>query len=426
MKSSSGPWMLLIYVGIIYLLIDLYVYRGIRILMTDLDQPAKQVIKYLYWGASFALLILIIYNAFIARDAFSTGQKLAFFNYSFAALLLFLLPKLVYAIVLAIDDIVHLSRLATNSFIKPVSDSGISRLTFINQIGLLFASIPMGAIIYGVLKGRFDFNVKKEMLSFDHLPSSFDGIKVVQISDMHLGSFYNNYAPVEKAIEKINDLQPDLLLFTGDMVNNFAQETEGWAPVLSKLKAKYGKYSILGNHDYGDYRQWERAEDKLANFEAICKFHKTIGFKLMMDENESIQINDDKIRLIGVQNWGMKGGLRKQYGDLQKALEGSYDKEFKILMSHDPSHWEGQVLTETNIDLTLSGHTHGMQFGIRIPGFQWSAVKYIYKQWAGLYSKGNRHIYVNAGFGYIGFPGRVGISPEITEITLKSTLLSHT
>jgi predicted MPP superfamily phosphohydrolase len=233
---------------------------------------------------------------------------------------------------------------------------------------------------------------------------------------MHLGSFNKNFEKIAKAVDLINEQEPDLILFTGDLVNNFAEETNGWAPVLSKMKAKIGKYSILGNHDYGDYSHWKLPEDKAKNLQEIKDFHKEVGFKLLLNESETITINGEEIALVGVENWGKPPF--PQHGDLTKAINGSANLPFKILMSHDPSHWDAQVL-DTDIALTFSGHTHGMQFGLERAGIKWSPVQYKYPRWGGLYQQADQYLYVNRGFGYIGFPGRIGMPPEITFVELS-------
>ena len=246
---------------------------------------------------------------------------------------------------------------------------------------------------------------------------AFDGFKVVQISDMHIGSFHGHENQVKKAIELVNEQKPDLILFTGDLVNNFTEELNGWIPILSNLKAKYGMYSILGNHDYGDYYEWENEAEKAKNLNDLKQAHKNIGFRLLLNENEKISINNSEIAIVGVENWGLPPF--PQYGNLNAAMNGSAEMPFKILMSHDPSHWDAEVIEKTDIDLTLSGHTHGMQFGIEIGNIKWSPVKYKYPRWAGLYKDKDQYLYVNRGFGYIGFPGRVGMPPEITLIELE-------
>jgi predicted MPP superfamily phosphohydrolase len=290
------------------------------------------------------------------------------------------------------------------------------RRKVISQIALGVAAIPFFGIIYGMVKGKYDYRVHRIKLAFIDLPKAFEGFTITQLSDIHSGSF-DSKKDVQRGVQIANNQKSDVVLFTGDLVNNKASEMDNWISVFGQLKANMGKYSILGNHDYGDYMDWNSEAEKKANLEQLKNVHKEMGFRLMLNENISLEKEGESITLIGVENWGKMGF--HQYGDLDKSLEGVHNNQFKILMSHDPSHWEAQVLNhEKHIHLTLSGHTHGMQMGIEIPGFKWSPIQYIYKQWAGDYSKGDKHIYVNRGFGFLGFPGRVGILPEITVIQL--------
>jgi len=287
---------------------------------------------------------------------------------------------------------------------------------FLYQMSFFVAAIPVASVLYGVTKGKFKYRVIHEKIRFKNLPESFRGLKIVQISDMHLGSFRRKYEQIAKAVEMINEQEPDLIFFTGDLVNNFAEETDGWAPVLSKMKAKYGKYSILGNHDYGDYSEWESLAAKEKNLTAIKNFHKKIGFRLLLNELETLTINNEEIALVGVENWGKPPF--PQHGNLNKALANVAPEQFKMLLSHDPSHWDEEVLTGTDIDITFSGHTHGMQFGIERAGIKWSPIQYKYPRWGGLYRHNKQYLYVNRGFGYHGFPGRIGMPPEITVVEL--------
>lgn len=287
---------------------------------------------------------------------------------------------------------------------------------FLYQMGFFAAAIPVASILYGVTKGKFNYRIIHEKIRFTNLPQSFKGLKIIQISDIHLGSFKRKFEQIARAVEMINEQEPDLVLFTGDLVNSIAEETIDWAPVLGKIRAKYGKYSILGNHDYGDYSNWNSTEEKEKNLIAIKNFHEKIGFCLLLNESNTININNEEIAIIGVENWGKPPF--PQYGDLQKACEKVNPKHFKILLSHDPSHWDEEVVKDSDIDLTFSGHTHGMQFGIERAGIKWSPIQYKYPRWAGLYHKKNQYIYVNRGFGYIGFPGRIGMPPEITVVEL--------
>jgi predicted MPP superfamily phosphohydrolase len=293
-----------------------------------------------------------------------------------------------------------------------------SRRRFVSQVGLGLAAIPFLSLIYGMTIGKYNFKVIKQNIFFPDLPDAFDGFTITHISDIHSGSF-DNPDKISYAMDLINEQASDILLFTGDIVNAKADEMHPWIETFNKLnKPAFGKYSILGNHDYGAYLDWSSEEEKEKNFVEIKDLHRQIDFKLLLNENVKLTKGTDEISLIGVENWGKHFG---QIGDLRKASEGVSDKDFKILMSHDPSHWEEEVKDhEKNIQLTLSGHTHGMQFGIEIPGFfKWSLAQYMYKQWAGLYENMGRYVYVNRGFGFHAYPGRVGIMPEITVIRLK-------
>ena len=287
---------------------------------------------------------------------------------------------------------------------------------FLYQMGLFATAIPVASVLYGVTKGKFNYRIMNEKIRFSNLPESFKGLKIIHISDMHLGSFKRKFDQIDKAVEMINGQKPDLIVFTGDMVNSLARETDGWAPVLSKMKARYGKYSILGNHDYGDYAEWNSSEEKEKNLTALKNFHKKIGFRLLLNESDTIRINNEEIAVVGVENWGKPPF--PQHGDLLKACENVNPEHFKILLSHDPSHWDAEILTNSDIDLTFSGHTHGMQFGIERAGIKWSPIQYKYPRWGGLYREKEQYLYVNRGFGYLGFPGRIGMPPEITVVEL--------
>jgi predicted MPP superfamily phosphohydrolase len=280
------------------------------------------------------------------------------------------------------------------------------------QIGWVLSGLLFLGILVGIFYGRWNWKTHRVQLSFPHFPEELESLKIVQISDIHVGSFFNNHGKVNKAIDQINDLDADYVFFTGDLVNNTAAEMDGWEPIFSRIKAKKGKFSILGNHDYGDYVRWEADDHKVQNLKTLINKHREIGFTPLL--NESIEL-EENIWLLGVENWG-KAPFR-QSGKLAHTLNGVPESALKILLSHDPSHFDLQVL-DTNIDLTLSGHTHGMQFGIERFGIKWSPVSLRYKKWAGLYQVGQQFLYVNRGFGYLGFPGRVGIYPEITEITI--------
>jgi predicted MPP superfamily phosphohydrolase len=274
----------------------------------------------------------------------------------------------------------------------------------------------MGTFIYG-FSNKYNYQVIRKKLNFSNVPAAFKGLKIVHISDIHAGSFTDK-AAVIKGIEKIMKEKPDLILFTGDLVNDRATEMDDYMEVFSQLKAPLGVFSTLGNHDYGDYVVWESAQVKTSNLERLKEIHGELGWKLLMNEHVPLEKNGERIALIGIENWSAKGNFPK-YGKLHEAHRGTENIGFKILMSHDPSHWTAEVQEKyRDIDLMLAGHTHGMQFGVEVPGFRWSPVQYMYKQWAGLYENENQKLYVNRGFGFIGYPGRVGILPEITVLEL--------
>lgn len=332
-----------------------------------------------------------------------------------------LITKVLIAAVLLIDDIRRLFFVAGSWFyakdqLPETVQRGMSRSEFFNTLALIFGGSMFATLIYG-MTNRYNYNLKKVRIAFQSLPDLFHGFKVVQISDIHSGSL-NNPEAILKGIEKINALEPDIIFFTGDLVNNRSDEMEPFMNVFNKLKAKHGVYSILGNHDYGDYVSWNSDQEKQQNLETLKQIHANLGWRLLLDEHVVIEKNDQRIGVLGVQNTSFRSNFHS-YGDLKKAYAGSEALPFKILLSHDPSHWDGEVNTNyKDIHLTLSGHTHGMQFGIDIPWLKWSPVQYMYKQWAGLYSKEDQHIYVNRGFGFLGYPGRVGILPEITFFEL--------
>lgn len=292
------------------------------------------------------------------------------------------------------------------------------RRKLISQIAIGLASIPFASLLYGMFRGKYNFKVLSYKLEYDDLPEAFEGFKIAQISDIHSGSF-DNPKKVQYGVDLVNAQDADVVFFTGDLVNNRAEEILPWIQTFKKINAKHGVYSILGNHDYGDYSPWESPEAKKKNMEDLKKAQKKMGWDLLLNESRFIEKQGQRIAILGVENWG-SGGFKKA-GDLNKALSNVAAEDFKILMSHDPSHWEAEVIPHPfNIHLTLSGHTHGMQFGIEIPGWvKWSPIKWRYKQWAGIYEKLNQRLNVNRGFGYLAYPGRVGIWPEVTVITLN-------
>jgi predicted MPP superfamily phosphohydrolase len=314
-------------------------------------------------------------------------------------------PKLSFVIIISILYFTHYVLGEKQSLI----------LLFI--VGIFSGFLPFFAIIYGIFRSLYRFKIHHVSIKSEKLPENYKGLRVVQISDIHLGSFNYRYHILDRAINMINDLKPDLIFFTGDLVNNCSWELENWDSVLNQLTAKIGKFAVLGNHDYGDYKKWDSEDLKKANFEEIKHFYKKINFNLLLNEAEIIDKDGEKIAIVGVENWG--NPPFKQYGDLNRALKNVTEIPFKILLSHDPSHWSREVTGKTDITLTLSGHTHGMQAGINLKNKKWSPIKYKYKHWAGLYENNDQYLYVNRGLGWLGFPGRLGMRPEITLIELE-------
>lgn len=385
------------FIILIWLIADVYFFHAVKIL-TD----SSAIATWIYWMIDVLLIGGIVLFMFIR----SIGRNPAVISILMAGLLLSAVPKILALPVLLMEDII---RLFLN--FPP-------RQFWVSALAAIVAAIPFFSLLYGMIGGRHNYKVHRITLPFTDLPEAFDGFTITQLSDIHSGSFTSKKG-VEKGISLVNAQNSDLLLFTGDLVNNLASEMDPWIESFAKLKAKVGKYSVLGNHDYGSYSKWPSKKDEADNLARLKEVHKEIGFKLLLNQSVQIEKDSEKIALIGVENWG-KGGFQK-YGDLTKATANVDDNEFKILMSHDPSHWEAKTLEhEKHINLALAGHTHGMQFGIELFGFKWSPVKYVYEQWAGLYKRGEKYLYVNRGFGFIGFKGRVGIWPEITVITLKS------
>lgn len=302
--------------------------------------------------------------------------------------------------------------------VSAASSVGIPRSVFLKRTALLLGATAVGGFMYGTTN-RYNYKIKRIKLNFPNLPQAFKGLKMVQISDVHSGSF-DSHEAVERGVQMILNEQADIIFFTGDLVNNKHTEIIPYIDIFSKLKAPMGVYSTLGNHDYGDYEQWPSVEAKAENLEKLKAIHGQMGWKLMMNEHTVIEKGNDKIAIIGIENWSAKPQFPK-HGDMAKAYNGLPEKNipFKVLLSHDPSHWDAQVIPQyKDVDLMLAGHTHGMQFGIEIPGFKWSPIKYVYKKWAGLYQEGNQYLYVNRGYGFLGYPGRLGIMPEITVFEL--------
>jgi len=402
----------------IYLLVDFYAFQAFKTLSKSKWMYA------IYWIVSLVVLLYFTYQLAINFET-KVGLRLST-NKAIGVFLVLFVPKVMVLFFMFGEDVIRTPQALFKLLVQGDAAGGAyfpSRRKFVSQIALGIAALPFGALLYGIYKGKYNYKVLKYTLEFDDLPDAFDGYQITQISDIHSGSFDpepSGKSKIEYGVDLINQQESDLILFTGDLVNNRADEMLPWIDTFKKLKAKDGKYSILGNHDYGDYIKWDSESAKIQNMKDLEEVHKKLGFDLLLNENRVLQKENDKIRLIGVENWGA-GGFKKA-GDLDLASKGIIAKDFKILMSHDPSHWEQQVKNnDTHYHLTLSGHTHGMQFGIEIPGWiKWSPVKWRYKYWAGIYKEAGRFLNVNRGFGFLAYPGRVGIWPEITVITLKT------
>ena len=397
-------------VFILIALVEVYAFQAIK----TITKSKWVLIAYIVF--SVVVVLFIAYE--LMKFDRSVGQtKMTLIT--LGLLLLVFLPKLVLTFVMLMEDVLRLMMGTVTHFMGHNSDSFLpARRKFVSQVALGLAAVPFLSLLYGMTVGKYNFKVIKQTLFFPDLPDAFDGFKVTQISDIHSGSF-DNEEKIKYAIDLINEQQSDLMLFTGDIVNARADEMHPWITIFNGMKKfEYGKYSILGNHDYGAYLDWKSEKAKADNFDEIKDLHRQIDFKLLLNENVKIKKGNDEIALIGVENWGKHFG---EFGDIDKAAENVNPSDFKILMSHDPSHWEYIVKKHPkNVQLTLSGHTHGMQFGIEIPGFfKWSLAQYMYKQWAGLYNEFGRYVYVNRGFGFHAYPGRVGIMPEITVFELK-------
>ena len=416
MRNTPFWWILIGFM----ILLDIYIFQVVKVI----SQPAGGRVRVLifagYWilsaGAIAALLILPYLQ-------FEHQAKL-FKTTIFAIIAGIFFAKVVASFFFMIDDIRRgLQWVAGKLFFFNTEGQTIqegekiSRSLFLSWAGMIAGGGLFGSLLYG-FGNKYRYQLKKIPLAFENLPASFKGMKIVQISDIHCGSF-NNKEAVIKGVNKIIDQKPDLILFTGDLVNNIAEEMQDYMDVFSSLKAPMGVYSIFGNHDYGDYVHWDTPAEKKANLERLKKVHADLGWRLLLNEHISIEKSGEKIAVLGVENWSSKARFPK-YGNLKQAYTDTEAYPFKILLSHDPSHWDAEVLKNyPDIDLMLAGHTHGMQFGVEIPGFKWSPVQYIYRHWAGLYSQGKQKLYVNRGFGFIGYPGRVGILPEITVFELS-------
>jgi len=386
------------------LAMDLYALRGIQHLISPAFTGSK-VFMIVYWGLSAVMLILLIRTGSQFQHMRDPSRFFGVMLIMGIFLMLYI-PKLVFnASQLLSDLMILLTRIDASVIRKYFLMAGAAAGLF------LFFAFGMG-----IIRGRTNVKVFRETIQIPGLPESFQGLKIVQLSDIHLAGFFNNPAHIRDVVQKVNRLEPDIFLFTGDLVHNFSEEVDPFVDILKELKAPMGKYAVLGNHDYGHYFNWASDAEEEANLERVKAQFRASGFDLLLNEHRILSLNGDSLQILGVENWGKPPF--PQLGDLSEALKGSDPEGIKILLSHDPSHWDLQVREKENIQLTLSGHTHGMQLGVEIGKFKWSPSRWTYKHWAGLYRENGQYLYVNRGLGYTGFPGRVGIRPEITLITL--------
>jgi uncharacterized protein len=424
MRTKPGLTALLIFLGIL-LLVDIYVFSAVKTMTVGFEARTR---KYLHWGywlvniALFAWFIILLSQ--MSPDKTPPRSFMTFFG----VWIMFFVPKLIIVLVIGAEDVGRGIRALYALGYNTVNDSspisvGITRRQFLSRAAGALALIPMLGIAHGMVAGRFRFRVRRETIYYDDLPSAFDGFTITQLSDIHIGSFdpESHLEEVREGIRLAQEQKSDLFVFTGDMVNNVASEMAPWKKEFAALRSPFGQYSVLGNHDYGDYVSWDSDAAKEKNMQDLYATHAEIGFNLLRDQHIPLEKNGEKIYLLGVENWGA-GGF-KQKGDIERALAEVPKDAFKVLLSHDPSHYDEIISKhDTDIHLTLSGHTHGAQFGVEIPWLKWSPVQFRYHRWAGLYNEAKRYLYVNRGFGFLGFPGRVGIWPEVTVITLKKTV----
>lgn len=404
---------------VVLLLLDLYVFQAVKAALAQASPRTRLIVFIGYWTVAL-LCWIVVFTLPYWRAAAAHGN----FRLIIMTLVLGIyLGKLIASVFFLIDDLrrggVWIFSFFNQQPAPAVPDEihGITRSRFLSRLGLLIGGGMLATLIYG-FSNKYDYKIRRIKIKFPDLPASFKGLKIVQLSDIHCGSF-DNEEKVSKGVEMVLKEKPDVIFFTGDLVNNKSEEIAGWKNVFRRLYAPMGVYSILGNHDYGDYMDWPSDEAKAENLQELKDIQAEMGWKMLNNANTVLEKEGQQIGLIGVENWSAKARFPK-HGDLKKAHAGTEHLPFKILLSHDPSHWDAQVLTSfPDIDLMLAGHTHGMQFGVEIPGWiRWSPIQYAYKEWAGLYQKGKQYLYVNRGYGFLGYPGRVGILPEITVINL--------
>lgn len=408
--------MTIFFLILIFLVIDYYFFQAILIVSRDWSPLWKSIIRYGFWLPTIFSISALLWWTF--GDPYSINSSTR--NWLITGIVSSYFPKLVGIIFLLIDDLQRGVRWVISLFQKsssaPSAGEVITRSDFLSKVALTAAAVPLGAFAYGIISGAHDYRIRRVTLKLPNLPKSFDGIRIGQVSDIHTGSFWNKTA-VKGGVEMLMNEKTDVIFFTGDLVNNETKEVNEYLDVFNKLRAPMGVFSITGNHDYGDYKAWATKQEKEQNFRELVQAHKVLGFDILMNENRFLEQGGEKLAILGVENWGTRFS---KHGKLDEAYNGTEEAAVKLLLSHDPTHWDAQVrLGFKDIDVTFSGHTHGAQFGINIGDFTWTPVQHVYKQWGGLYQENNQYLYVNRGFGYLGYPGRVGMPPEITIFELK-------
>lgn len=405
----------IIFLSVILLLIDLFAFQAFRYLVGSSGKSVRLITYIIYWSVPVITIAFLVTAVTGWSDHLPTTFKVILR----AMIFILYFSKLLIALMILIDDLRRLIFGALNLGFKDHWNLSTVRSRWMPYAALILGAIPAISLSYGMAMNPYRYKLWKNRLTIKDLHPDLSGFKIVQISDIHSGSFLLK-EPVELSIKMINDQKPDIVFFTGDLINALASEMEPFLEMFSKIEAPHGVYSILGNHDYGDYHPWNNETEKHKNFEDLKQIHQKLGWTLLLNEHRQISVRNALLNIIGVENYSSHPRFPK-YGDLAKATTNLEGGSFNVLLSHDPSHWDDQVIKDfKHIELTLSGHTHGFQFGVEIPGFRWSPIQYVYPRWSGLYQVDAQYLYVNRGLGYLGYPGRVGILPEITLLTLET------
>ncbi len=401
----------------LFILIDIYIYQAVKSAINGFPSPWRKTLQILFWAITALSVAGIIYVNSIQNPSKDLRQ------FIMVSVSVIYFSKVFGVLTLLIDDIYRAGQWVFFKIFPALktsaqaSEGGMTRSQFVSNAALIAVAAPMVAFGFGIVSGAHNYRLRRRTIHLQNLPRQFDGISIGQLSDIHSGSFFSRPG-VKKGIDLLNSEKPDIIFFTGDLVNDLASELNDYKDLFAKVKAPLGVYSTLGNHDYGDYKSWSSYERKKQNLHDLVRAQKEMGWDILLNENRTVKVDGEEIAIVGIENWG--AGRFSKYGDLGKAYKGTEDKPVKLLLSHDPSHWDAQVRTQfPDIDVMFSGHTHGFQFGVELGDFKWSPSQYIYKQWADLHQEGEQFLYVNRGFGFIGYPGRIGILPEVTIIELK-------